>query len=70
MPGLTPVSSEKASGGLMRMFTRKTNKLQPKFEMTGERRASLCVHMMDYSSQPWHHMSLRPPATANGPPSA
>ena len=36
MPGLTPAGSEKSTGGLMRLFTRKTNKLQPKFEMTGE----------------------------------
>jgi len=35
VPGLTPANSDKNSGGLMRLFTRKTNKLQPKFEMTG-----------------------------------
>ncbi len=36
VPGLTQASSDKSSVGLMRLFTRKTNKLQPKFEMTGE----------------------------------
>ena len=49
MPGLTPVNSDKTSGGLMRMFTRKTNKLQPKFEMTGQSlrstQRSCCTHI-------------------------
>ena len=64
MPGLTPASSEKSSGGLMRLFTRKTNKLQPKFEMTGE----LCRSFLAMCVT-WHPSGRDVTACAPGPTS-
>jgi len=53
VPGLTPANSDKNSSGLMRLFTRKTNKLQPKFEMTGG--CSWRMRLTTQDNTRWHH---------------